>query len=386
MKAIFNGLCLTLLLSTNVSATVWNTSHGQLTGYGDVEFNVDAMNSPGELSSLGLNTDQTRRQDINGRILLGLDGIQHRDNRAFVGFSAQPLASLQDGMTLDDAKFFFGKTSQWKIQLGRYEAWDMFPIHQDTFVEYAGNSANDLYKDGSGYVYMMKEGRGRTHHGGGFQLSRYVGHMTLELNTLIEDGTCLYADGQYHGNKLTNKKNVIYLRPVVNWTSGHFSLSLGLETNVIHDAYGYYGARHQWLDQSRRTGFGGSLGWNSLGQGNESEEAVIINLNLAGMNATDETDQSVAVNVGWHNIELGYVYAHNKIDHFNTSGTDSSGEYHIHTLHTSYRWKNILGFENFDLYTAAYYSLLEQQWDAMPSAPSHHEGRYGVRARFKYYF
>ena len=33
-------------------------------------------------------------------------------------------------------------------------------LNQDTFVEYSGNTANDTYSDGFGYIYMMKEGRG----------------------------------------------------------------------------------------------------------------------------------------------------------------------------------------------------------------------------------
>ncbi len=36
----------------------------------------------------------------------------------------------------------------------------MFPLNQDTFIEYSGNTANDLYSDGYGYIYMMKEGAG----------------------------------------------------------------------------------------------------------------------------------------------------------------------------------------------------------------------------------
>lgn len=34
----------------------------------------------------------------------------------------------------------------------------MFPLNQDTFVEYSGNTADDLYSDGYGYIYMLKEG------------------------------------------------------------------------------------------------------------------------------------------------------------------------------------------------------------------------------------
>ncbi|MEA7571622.1 carbohydrate porin, partial [Salmonella enterica subsp. enterica serovar Virginia] len=41
---------------------------------------------------------------------------------------------------------------------------------------------------------------------------------------------------------------------------------------------------------------------------------AVINLNTAYMDATDETDFTAGVNALWHRFELGYIYAHNKID------------------------------------------------------------------------
>ncbi len=73
-------------------------------------------------------------------------------------------------MNLDDAVFFsLVRKNDWKNKkIGRFEAYDMFPLNQDTFIEYSGNTANDLYSDGYGYIYMMKEGRGRSSSGGNF--------------------------------------------------------------------------------------------------------------------------------------------------------------------------------------------------------------------------
>jgi hypothetical protein len=82
----------------------------------------------------------------------------------------------------------------------------MFPLNQDTFVEYSGNTANDLYADGFGYIYMMKEGRGRSNSGGNFMLSKSIDEWYFELNSLVEDGSDLFAGGSYHGNTLTRKK------------------------------------------------------------------------------------------------------------------------------------------------------------------------------------
>lgn len=148
--------------------------------YGDVEFNMDAASRSGSLTSTRTSANKdwapgtNERWDINGRLLLGFDGYQRRDNGNFAGFSVQPLADLTGKMNLDDAVFFFGRENDWKIKVGRFEAYDMFPLNQDTFVEYSGNTANDLYSDGYGYIYMMKEGRGRSDSGGNFLLSKTI--------------------------------------------------------------------------------------------------------------------------------------------------------------------------------------------------------------------
>lgn len=36
-----------------------------------------------------------------------------------------------------------------------------------------------------------------------------------------------------------------------------------------------------------------------------------------------ETDFSAGINALWHRVELGYIYAHNKIDQFNMAGVTS---------------------------------------------------------------
>lgn len=74
---------------------------------------------------------------------------------------------------------------------------------------------------------MMKEGRGRSSSGGNFLLSKYLDNWYFELNTLVEDGSSLFVDQNYHGNALENHKNVVYaaggglaVRPVVSGGGG----------------------------------------------------------------------------------------------------------------------------------------------------------------------
>ena len=79
MKKMF--ICSLIGLSSMANAAIeWDTPQGQLKLYGDVEFNVDAASSKQQLSSLRETADKKNkpsdkyRCDINGRILLGLDG------------------------------------------------------------------------------------------------------------------------------------------------------------------------------------------------------------------------------------------------------------------------------------------------------------------------
>ncbi len=381
----------------NPSPKLSLTGYGDLKIYGDVEFNMDAASRSNGLTSMrrSANTNwadgNNERWDINGRLLLGFDGYRHLDNGNFAGFSAQPLADLTGHMNLDDAVFFFGRENDWKIKVGRFEAYDMFPLNQDTFVEYSGNTANDLYGDGYGYIYMMKEGRGRSDSGGNFLLSKTIDNWYFELNTLLEDGTSLYQDKSYHGNELTNDKNVAYLRPVISWSQDSFSVAAAMEAQVVNNAYGYRDANGQMVDQSDRTGYGLTMTWN--GQKNDPDNGVVANFNTAYLDAADETDFTAGVNALWKRLELGYIYAHNDIDKFDVNAAmdncdddywiTNAGTYDIHTIHSSYQFPNVMGMKNFNIYLGTYVSWVSAD---KGDSNSSDDTRYGGRVRFKYYF
>ncbi len=61
-------------------------------------------------------------------------------------------------MNLDDAVFFFGRENDWKIKVGRFEAYDMsrrIRIRLLNIGEYS-----ERFSDAYGYIYMMKEATG----------------------------------------------------------------------------------------------------------------------------------------------------------------------------------------------------------------------------------
>lgn len=373
------------------------SGYGDIKMYGDVEFNMDAASRTGALTSVKTSANKdwqsgnNERWDINGRILLGFDGYRRMDDGNFAGFSVQPLADLGGKMNLDDATFFFGNEKNWQIKVGRFEAYDMFPLNQDTFIEYSGNTANDLYSDGYGYIYMMKEGRGRSDSGGNFLMSKTLDNWYFEVNTLLENGSTLFVDKEYHGASLDNDKNVAYVRPVISWQSGRFSTAVAMESNLVNNAYGYRDASGQWVDQSDRTGYGLTMTWN--GQKTDPEDGVVVNLNTAYMDAADETDFTAGTNALWHNFELGYIYAHNQIEKFNSSGLNADcendcwitdpGDYDIHTIHASYLFPNVMKMKNFNIYLGAYASWVEMHPNG---GDNNNDDRYGGRVRFKYYF
>jgi len=365
------------------------SGYGDLKIYGDVEFNMDAESNHGLLAmtNADVNSDPTNEQwNLNGRILLGFDGMRKLDNGYFAGFSAQPLGDMHGSVNIDDAVFFFGKENDWKVKVGRFEAYDMFPLNQDTFVEHSGNTANDLYDDGSGYIYMMKEGRGRSNAGGNFLVSKQLDNWYFELNTLLEDGTSLYNDGNYHGRDMEQQKNVAYLRPVIAWSpTEEFTVSAAMEANVVNNAYGYTDSKGNFVDQSDRTGYGMSMTWNGLKT--DPENGVVVNLNTAYLDANNEKDFTAGINALWKRFELGYIYAHNKIDEFsgvvcdNDCWIDDEGTY---TIHASYQFANVMDMENFNIYLGTYYSILDSDGDKKHGDDT--DDRYGARVRFKYFF
>lgn len=361
--------------------TLQLSGFGDLKIYGDVEFNMDAESSRGSLIK---NHDESHEQwDLNGRILVGFDGQRKLENGYYTGFSAQPTADMYGSMNLDDAIFVFGRENDWKVKMGRFEAYDMFPLGQDTFVEHTGNTANDLYDDGHGYIYMMKEGRGRSDAGGNFLVSKQIDNWYFELNSLLEDGTSLYANDQYHGRELATDKNVIYLRPVIAWSQDNLSMAAAMEKNVIDNAYGYLDSKGQFVDQSERTGYGFTMTWNGLKT--DPDNGIVVNFDTAYLDAPNEQDFTTALNAMWKSFQLGYVYAHNEITDFDGYICDddcwikNEGSYDIHTIHTSYMIPNLMNVDNFDIYLGAY-------WSKMESDNGSNDDRYGARVRFKYYF
>ncbi len=367
------------------SLIMWDSTAGSISLYGDVEFNIDAASKDAKIYTL--NEKKNERWEINGRILIGLDGLRKSQVGNFSGFSVQPLASLNGDMNVDDAIFFFGnENTLWQAKLGRFEAYDMFPLGENTFVEYSGNTGDSQYDDSSGYIYMLKEGRGRSSNGGNFLFNKSIGPWYLELNTIAADGSKIFVNDKYHDYLLKKNKNTIYTRPVIALKQDKFAIALGMETNLVKNAYGYIDpVTNQFHKQSRRNGYGITMSW--FGNKNNLNK-IDANVSIAYLDATGENDFSAGANALWREFTLGYIYANNDISGYNpaTSPINTNIKYKINTIYTSYRIHNIMNMDNFNIHLGAYYSKLNRDHSLSHAGFNNNKNRYGLRVRFKYFF
>lgn len=366
------------LATPAMAGMTYEGESGSLSFAGDVELDVNAHNSQeAPTGSIFSAEEIDTRDEYNqtGRILLEVAGERRATSGHYARFKAQPLLGTDGGVGVDDAWLAIGNDRGGEVKVGRFEAFDLFPLGQDVFVEHNGDTANDLYRDGSGYIYQAKEGRGRGASAGQVLLSQQFGDLYVELGTLFGDRSDLFDTASYHGFAIDgDTKNSAILRPVVAWTPGPWTLAVGAETNVVSDAV----VDERGEDIGDRTGYGTRV---SYADGDWS-----VNANLAYLDAFKERNATLGLNVLWHRIGLGYIHADNEIDEVNPAAAPDTvtlpGSYTSDTFYASYRFDDVLGIEDFQTYLGAFYSIIDHEAnDDLSDAD-----RYGVRLRLKYFF
>ncbi|MBL1376418.1 carbohydrate porin [Zobellella iuensis] len=366
-KALLLGLLVAGTAATANAEVTWEGNKGRLSLGGDVEFDINAANKQ-EDSNLYMNDGRNDRWDQTGRLLLDVSGERVADSGAYAKFKAQPTLGSSGGVGSDDAWFAFGRNDVGEMKIGRFEALDLFPLGQDVFVEHSGDTSSGLYTDGSAYLYMAKEARGRAGDAGHVMVSRQLGDLYLELATLFGNRLDLFNGAQYHGHELTKKKDSIVVRPAMRWQLGDFSWALGAEHNLVDDAI----IDDEGRKVARRTGYGTTFGWQS--------GVIKANLNAAYLDALNEENLTLGANVLFNQFGLGYIYGRNKIDEAAAGFEYLEGTQKSNTVYTSYRFDNVLDLDNFGILLGAYWS----DFDVAESTTA--TDRYGARVRFKYVF
>lgn len=351
------------------AAVSYENEQGKLTFAGDVEFNVDYEEKNND-------TNKEFEFDQNGRILLDISGVRETKHNINILFKVQPLVDTSGKINLDDAWFGLESKNDWFFKIGRFEAYDMFPVGQDTFLEYTGDSSNELYSDKGGYSYQMKEGRGRASSSGQIMVSKTIDDFYMELATVIGDRTELFQNARYHGRDLTENgvenKDFIVARPVLAYQFDRFKFSLGMEKNLAADAI----VTNEG-DVSDRIGYGFTTTYKA--------EDFILNANLAYMDALNEKNTSYGANIVWNHFGLGYIYSVNDID--KASGW-YDGEVEVQTWNASYEFKNIFEVSDFSIFLGAYYTEEKGKGDSINGDADYNDNTndIGTRVRIKYFF
>ncbi|MGL5947901.1 MAG: carbohydrate porin [Aeromonas sp.] len=343
------------------STNVFNSSKGKLTFAGDVEFNLDYQDKKGQDKDFDLDQD--------GRILLDIGGVRETARGVDILFKAQPLLDTTGSVNLDDAWIGFEKKNDWMLKIGRFEAYDMFPVGQDTFLEYSGDSANDLYTNGNGYVYQMKEGRGRGGDSGQLLLAKQHGALYGEVAVMMGDRSDLFKNGYHNESLEPANKDVVIVRPVLAYqANANWKFALGAESNIVKDAITDAAGR----DVSDRNGLGFTTTYTRNG--------FVLNANMARMDALNETNTAAGLNFIYGNFGLGYVYGLSDID----ENGWYNGEVKVNTYNASYHIPNILDVSDLSVYLGAYYTEQEAEGAGTAAFKDDHEA--GTRVRLKYFF
>ncbi|MDV6250929.1 carbohydrate porin [Vibrio sp. EA2] len=367
-KLSLGAVCVSFALQANAGVKIIDNELGNFSIAGNVELNFNYRDRESNASG-----DQEFNQD--GRVLIEFAGEKYTDKDYFVGVKAQPLFESTGNVVLDDAYFEFGKKDGWAIKAGRFEGSDMFPVGLDVFLEYSGDTSNDLYTDGWAYTYQLKEARGRGSDGQ-LMYHQTFGNLYVELGSMMGDRSNLFrdgVDGTYHGNEIDKSKDSFLVRPLIAYDLGQFRIAAAMETNLVSNAVVANG-----VDISDRTGYGVTGNW--------SNDGWSVNVNVAYLDAVDETNFSTGVNALWNNVGIGYVYADNEYENKELSGW-VDGNVEVSTVYASYAFNDVLDVQDFNILLGSYYTCISNKLTQTQSDEDFKEDDdFGARIRLFYAF
>ncbi len=287
-----------------------------------------------ELDTTITDTAQTdTNYDQSGRVQLNASGI-HRMNDYFVSAKGTVNLGIDSKTGVDDAYLMFGN-NKWDVQLGRFEAVNLFPLGKDTLIVHAGGVS----------VYEANMVRGRAGDDGG----QIAVHFNASDNLKFEVAT-IFGDDDTAGDNATAISGI---RPSVIWSTEGLSISAGYETvNYDLTAGGD-------VDKS---GFGIAANFD-LGSAN-------INIAAARMEDgnTKQEVTSLATNLTYGNFGAGVILS----EEDNATGVNPE----VITTYAAYT-QPLLNIDNASVTFAASYSTADNVSDDEALA---------ARVRFNYTF
>ncbi|ENJ5924852.1 carbohydrate porin [Vibrio cholerae] len=323
MKNTYKFALASLLVSAALSAQAGITTENELGKFsvsGDVEFDIDFTDK-----------NKTDKQEFKqgGRVLVQFAAEHNVSGDRYIGMQAQPLLKTNGDVDLDDAWFAMGKKADWQLKVGRFEAFDLFPVGQDTMLAYAGAEP-----------YRANAARGRGDNGQ-LAFSKQLGNVYLEASSLFK-------------NESAADQNAVFLRPVIAFQATEsFRIAGGVEANVTAD---------------KKDAANDFIGYGVTA--NYSADALSLNLNYAFRDFdTTETkeDSTIGANLLFNGFGLGHLYSQNEL---------GSAKEKQNTTYASYEIANVWDVDALNLYLGTYYSKVSDTEDK----------DLGARLRIKYFF
>ena len=335
----------------------FDTPQGKLNIGGDVEYDVTADNfNENKYDDNGnlVVADATDTQSLGGRILLDINGERVLSNGNFAGFKINPTYGTNGGYgSGEDHWFSFGVKNDWAVKLGHFEAYDLSPAGQDTYVA-----------DANMNLYRAKAARGRADDGSQAMFSKEAGQWHFEVATLFGSDNNMYDDATINGVAVQKNKDPLLARPVVAWTGDTVTVAVGAEINLIPDAY-TTGVRGEGEEASDWTGYGATTTIKAT-------DDLSFSLRGAYKDSDEQKDYTVGPGIQYQNFYAAYLYGLN-----NPDGDDNNTKNHV--VYASYKIPAVMGIDNFDMYLGASYGEIKADGEESVD-------QLGGRVRFKYFF
>lgn len=338
---------LALFISSAAHAGVsFDTPQGKLNIGGDVELDLTAAD----------NSSNEAVDAVGGRVLLDVNGEHVRESGTFAGFKVNPLYKFSPAQTsnvsnsndvlvedarfgLDDVWFAFGQKNDWSAKIGRFEAYDLSPAGQDTYVADGGFATG---------FYRANIGRGRAQSQ--FMVNKEMGSWYAEVAAMFDQTPGVYGDE-------VKEKDPLLVRPVLAYKGDGFSIAAGAELPVVQDAY----VRPDGSDGADWQGYGLTGSFNVAAD-------TTLTLRGAYLDATGFSKYSAGPGLQYKNFYAAYLFGNKNFDGA-TPDVDSQVAY------ASYKIPAIMDIDNFDMYLGA-------SWGDEDNV----DEEFGGRVRFKYFF
>lgn len=309
-------------LAANAGISVEN-EQGLFTIGGDVEYDLNFVDKD-------RNNQGTQDFSQSGRILVQIAAEREVANDHYLRVQVQPLLKSSGDVDLDDAFFAIGRQADWELKIGRFEGFDMFPVGQDTMLDFAADAE----------PYRMKDARGRGDYGQ-VSYAKSIDSLYFELASLFKQN-----DGA--------DKNAVFVRPVVAFqATDNLRFAAALEANLTADKAD---AANDYL------GYGATV--------NYSVQDFSLDLSYAyrdfDVTGTKE-DTSIGAVIQYKRFGLGHIY----------SQADTGSKEKMNTTWASYEIANVMDVQDFSIYLGSYFSKVDNAAD---------DQDVGVRVRFKYFF